>query len=112
MSKIKYIIKCKYYITICIFLFIKSLLIFFITFPVRITFCNFSHELKKKINILILDKKKIFLSAYENFKDEILKKFETVLYLQSTDLTRISEQNFEKAKDLFNEAIELLIDKD
>ena len=73
---------------------------------------DYLRELKKKINSLILDKKKIFLSAYENFKDEILKKFETVLYLQSTDLTRISEQNFEKVKDLFNEAIELLNDKD
>ena len=45
-------------------------------------------------------------------KMKYYKKFETVLYLQSTDLTRISEQNFEKAKDLFNEAIELLKDKD
>ena len=73
---------------------------------------DYLRELKKKINSLILDKKKIFLCAYENFKDEILQKYETVLYLQSTDLTRISEQNFEKAKDLFNEAIELLKDKD
>ena len=35
---------------------------------------DYLRELKKKINSLILDKKKIFLSAYENFKDEILQK--------------------------------------
>ena len=65
-------------------------------------------ELKIKINSLILDKKRNFLSAYERLKDEILRKFSLALYLQSTDLTKISKQNFTEAKNLFDEAIELL----
>ena len=67
-------------------------------------------ELKTRIEEIIRDRQKAFVRNFDEVSYEIINKITKALLTQSTDLSKISQSDFNNAKELFNITKELLFE--
>ena len=65
-------------------------------------------DLQKRIEEIIKNNQRIFIRNFDDVKKEITSRITKVLLTQSTDLSKISQSDFNNAKELFNLTKEFL----
>jgi hypothetical protein len=65
-------------------------------------------DLQKRIEEIIKNNQRIFIGNFDDVKKEITSRITKVLLTQSTDLSKISQSDFNNAKELFNLTKEFL----